>query len=186
MTRKAAGRKRAPSPPVFVIVEDPAWRAQRDLVATVRRAARLALAFPGGEARAATILLTGDDQVRDLNARFRRKRKPTNVLAFPAPPGEEPEALAYAGDVALAHGVVSAESAAQQKTLAAHAAHLTIHGVLHLLGYDHHRVNDAKAMETLEISLLRRLGFEDPYRPVPVRQRKNRNKIATCPTIAVR
>ncbi len=188
MTRTVAGRKRPVQPSISVIVEHPGWRNYGGLVETARRAARLALATPkcDGDTRfradSVTILLSGDQQIQELNGRFRNRRKPTNVLAFPA----VAQAWPYAGDVVLAYGVVRSEADAQGKSLAAHAAHLTIHGVLHLLGYDHHRAGDAKVMENLEVLLLQQFGFANPYQPVPVPGEKIRNKLVPCPKMAAR
>jgi probable rRNA maturation factor len=105
-----------------------------------------------------TILLTDDATVRDLNARFRHKDAPTNVLAFPSAPG-----AGHLGDIALAFDVCAREAREQGKTLADHLGHLVIHGVLHLGGHDHETDEEAEAMETLERTLLSRLGVGDPY-----------------------
>nr|WP_309604462.1 rRNA maturation RNase YbeY [Phenylobacterium sp.] len=109
--------------------------------------------------RHVTILLTDDETVRDLNARFRGQDRPTNVLSFPAPANPE----RFLGDVALAHGVCAREAADQGKSLAHHLQHLVAHGVLHLLGYDHIRDDEAAAMEGLERAILAGLGIADPY-----------------------
>ncbi len=176
--RASAPRKRAAIP---VVVEDPRWRDDSSVLRLIRRAARLALqdhAFPrSGKAGARrrtgrgskssgltlTILLADNAKLRALNASFRGKDKPTNVLSFPSASSDEP----YLGDVALGHGVVAREARAQGKTLAAHAAHLVIHGILHLTGHDHEKPNDARVMEALETDLLAKLGIADPYEPVP-------------------
>ncbi|WP_304191446.1 rRNA maturation RNase YbeY [Phenylobacterium aquaticum] len=105
------------------------------------------------------ILLTGDDEVAALNDQFRHKAGPTNVLSFPAPPN--PEGLI--GDIALAYGVCAREAAEQGKMLEQHLSHLVVHGVLHLLGYDHEEDGEAEAMEALERSILETLGVPDPY-----------------------
>jgi probable rRNA maturation factor len=105
------------------------------------------------------LFLTGDTQIRALNAAFRGKDVATNVLAFPAAPSAKP----HLGDVALAYGVCTREAQAQGKSLAAHFLHLTIHGVLHLLGYDHETDADAASMEALERALLAGFGVRDPY-----------------------
>jgi probable rRNA maturation factor len=107
----------------------------------------------------AVILLTGDAEVAELNARFRGKPGPTNVLSFPAPPNPEDQI----GDVALAYGVCAREAAEQGKSLQQHLQHLVVHGVLHLLGYDHETDGEAEAMEALERSILESLGVPDPY-----------------------
>jgi probable rRNA maturation factor len=106
-----------------------------------------------------TILLTDDATVRELNARFRQKDAATNVLSFPAPKNPE----RHLGDLALAYGVCAREAAEQGKPIAHHLMHLTVHGVLHLLGYDHMRDDEAEAMEGLERAVLAGLGVPDPY-----------------------
>jgi probable rRNA maturation factor len=116
------------------------------------------LPLPQGE-RGVSILLTDDATVQDLNARFRGKDAATNVLSFPAPQTARP----HLGDVALAYGVCAREAQGQGKTLAAHLAHLTAHGVLHLIGYDHDTEAEAEAMEGLERAILASLGLPDPY-----------------------
>jgi probable rRNA maturation factor len=108
---------------------------------------------------ALVILLTDDAQVRDLNKRFRDRDAATNVLSFPAPPN----ARDLLGDIALAYGVCAREAEAQGKTLADHLRHLTVHGVLHLFGYDHEIDSEAEAMESLERRILAGLGVADPY-----------------------
>jgi len=97
--------------------------------------------------------------VRDLNARFRGKDSPTNVLSFPAGPNP----MGHLGDVALAFGVCESEARAQGKPLADHLRHLVVHGLLHLLGYDHEDEAEGDVMEALERSILSRMGVPDPY-----------------------
>lgn len=183
-----ANRGASRRPEISIIVEESAWRKDDSLIPTIRRAAQVAAsAPPAGNAQrievpAASLLLSSDEYVQQLNAAFRKKKKPTNVLAFPA----LPQAAPYLGDVALAYAVVSREASEQGKSVAAHAAHLAIHGILHLLGYDHHRQLDARLMENQEIMLLARLGIGNPYAPVPVRKRNFRNKLSPCPTTPVR
>jgi probable rRNA maturation factor len=153
-------------PAIEVEVEDAAWNAVSDVEAVVTRAAVAAVAaliLLRGEAaeedQSVTVLLTDDETVADLNQRFRHKAGPTNVLSFPAPPN--PEGLM--GDIALAHGVCAREAAEQGKALADHLRHLTVHGVLHLAGYDHQTDDEAEAMEDLERRVLAALGVSDPY-----------------------
>ena len=105
------------------------------------------------------ILLTDDETVRDLNARFRGKDKPTNVLSFPAPENARP----HLGDIVLAYGVCADEAREQGKPFGDHLSHLVVHGVLHLMGYDHEADDEAEAMEAKERTLLAALGFPDPY-----------------------
>ena len=151
---------------VAVEVEDEAWTdALPDADRVCERAASAAINFisahPGGWE--ITVLLASDETVRALNARFRNQDKPTNVLSFPAPAFARP----HLGDVALAYGVCAGEAAAQHKTLADHLAHLTVHGVLHLLGCDHEADAEAESMEAMERLILNELGVRDPYAPGP-------------------
>jgi len=133
-----------------------------DAESLARHAALAALATrtaPG----AVVILLTDDDSVQDLNNRFRGKDAPTNVLAFPSPAGPR----GYLGDIAVAFGVCDREARDQAKPLADHLSHLVIHGVLHLMGYDHEDDAQAEVMESIERKLLAGMGVPDPYRPGP-------------------
>ena len=141
---------------ITLLVEDPKWRSHRGLMARLIKAAeaaRRSARLKGGF----TLLLANDKKLRDLNHEFRGFDKPTNVLSFPAGDG-------YAGDIAIAYGVTSKEAKAAAKNFADHAAHLVVHGVLHLAGYDHERPKDAAVMEPLEVKILKRLGIADPYK----------------------
>jgi probable rRNA maturation factor len=143
---------------IEVEVEDPAWTlALPDSAAIASQAASAAAAL--GRKGEIAILLTDDQAVRDLNLRFRDRDKATNVLSFPAP-STAPRQL---GDIALAFGVCAAEARDQGKPLADHLRHLVIHGVLHLLGYDHQAEADAEHMESLERRLLAEMNIADPY-----------------------
>lgn len=145
---------------IDIEIEDPAWNeALPDAETLVRGAALMALDREGAAHEGVTILLTDDESVRELNARFRQKDTPTNVLSFPAPKNPE----FHLGDVALAYGVCAREAAEQGKPLAHHLQHLTVHGVLHLLGYDHISDDEAEAMEGFERAVLAELGIPDPY-----------------------
>lgn len=144
---------------IEVEIEDEAWTAAvPDAVAVVERAAAVALGAVEGDV---VVLLTDDAAVHDLNLRFRDRDRPTNVLSFPAAESAAP----HLGDLVLALGVCAAEAAAQGKSLADHLTHLTVHGVLHLLGRDHVEEVEAEAMEAEERTLLASLGVADPYRP---------------------
>ena len=144
---------------IEVEIEDEAWTAAvPDAVAVVERAAAVALGAVEGDV---VVLLTDDAAVHDLNLRFRDRDRPTNVLSFPAAESAAP----HLGDLVLALGVCAAEAAAQGKSLADHLTHLTVHGVLHLLGRDHVDEIEAEAMEAEERTLLASLGVADPYRP---------------------
>jgi len=108
------------------------------------------------------VRIVDEAEITALNRQYRGKDGATNVLSFPfdAMPGVTTGQL---GDVVICAPVVAAEAVAQGKTLEAHWAHIVIHGVLHLLGHDHHRDEEAQEMEALEIRLLAALGFPDPY-----------------------
>ena len=148
---------------IEVEVEDEAWCEVADVEAATTRAAEAVFAHPfpvEGRVHELTLLLTGDAEVQDLNARFRGKDAATNVLSFPAPTSAAP----HLGDIALAYGVCAAEAKAQGKPLAHHLTHLVVHGVLHLLGYDHTADTEAQVMEDMERAILADLGIGDPYR----------------------
>ena len=142
-------------------VEAPGWDALA-VEALANRAVAAALSVaPDAPADATVSLLFSDDaRVRELNRRWRGQDKPTNVLSFPAPPQPGPRQL---GDVVLALETVRREAEAEGKPLADHAAHLIVHGVLHLLGRDHESDEEAEAMEALEAKALARIGVKDPY-----------------------
>jgi probable rRNA maturation factor len=165
---------------ITLLIEDSKWRSHRGLQARLKNAAEAAAKaakLKGGF----TILLADDKRLRALNRDFRGKDKPTNVLSFPAdgdffygrtagrrakPSLRDRSARladAHRGDIAMAYGVTSKEAKAAGKSFADHAAHLAVHGVLHLAGYDHERPKDARVMEPLEVKILARLGVADPY-----------------------
>lgn len=124
---------------------------------------------PGLRAGAACVVFADDEAVRALNRDFRAKDAPTNVLSFPADtsfPGSEMETDADGprlGDVILGYETCAREAAERGISLADHAAHLVLHGVLHLLGYDHTTEAEAERMEAIERAALQRLGIADPY-----------------------
>lgn len=116
-----------------------------------------------------TVLLTDDKELKSLNKKFRGQNKPTNVLSFPC---FEPEELVdikqlpapvMIGDIALALETIMEESVQQSKTIDDHVTHLVVHGLLHLLGYDHEVDEDAQAMEALEVEILSLLNINNPY-----------------------
>ena len=147
---------------IEVEVEDAAWTAAlQDAAAVAERAAKAALGTVQG---GLVVLLTDDDTIRDLNARFRDRDRATNVLSFPAAEMPLPGRAPHLGDLVLAFGVCAAEAEAQGKTLGDHLSHLTVHGVLHLLGRDHESEAEAEEMEAEERTILASLGVADPYR----------------------
>jgi probable rRNA maturation factor len=116
------------------------------------------------------VRLTCDDEVQTLNGQYRQQDKPTNVLSFPMVQPDLIESLGNTddgeillGDIALAHGVCAREAAEKAVSLEDHAAHLIVHGVLHLLGHDHMNDVDADAMEAIERAAMASLGLHDPY-----------------------
>jgi probable rRNA maturation factor len=158
-----------------------AWRAALpNPAAAVRRAAVAALKaeLPAKVRTGLSILLTDDDEMRKLNAGWRAKDKPTNVLSFPAENAVDPaKPPAYLGDVALGLATCRREAREQKKTLADHVAHLVVHGVLHLIGYDHMDDEQAEAMEPLETQILAGLGIADPYKAVaPIKKKSVKKK----------
>ncbi|MFN4281830.1 MAG: rRNA maturation RNase YbeY [Alphaproteobacteria bacterium] len=173
---------------IAVLVETPAWRERLPTVAAhVRKFARAAVkaaladGVPAPNSRrpwALTVLLADDADLRALNRDFRGKDKPTNVLSFPAweagPAGTAgargAKEAVNLGDIALSFGVTAKESLKQNKSLADHLAHLTVHGVLHVFGYDHLDQSQADDMESLERAVLARHGIADPYVLRPARK----------------
>ena len=145
-----------PSASCTVVVLDPAWRrALPGAERLVRKAARAAI---GARRKSLTVALADDKRVRILNARDRKKDRPTNVLSYPS--GEK----SFLGDVVLARQTVWREAREQKKTPSDHFVHLVVHGTLHLLGHDHETSDaDADRMEALERRILKRLGIADPY-----------------------
>lgn len=174
-----------------VIIKADAWReAVPAAEALCRRAADAAFAAAAPSALldvAASVVLSDDERLRDLNRSYRGIDKSTNVLSFqamtveqalaacaappPAEAGVEAEAGREAevgpepvlGDVVIALETAVAEAAAEGKTVADHLSHLVVHGILHLLGHDHEAVAEAEQMEALEVAVLAAVGVADPY-----------------------
>lgn len=121
-----------------------------------------ALHSAGCRRRAVAIRVVDIAEIARLNREYRGKNKPTNVLSFPFDPLPDVE-IEHLGDLAICSAVVVAEAADQGKPTEAHWAHLVVHGVLHLCGYDHLSDADADAMEALEIRVLADLGYGNPY-----------------------
>lgn len=146
---------------IEAVIEDEGWAAAlpdaEAFAETCRRAA--AALEPALEAEMA-LLLCGDDAMTELNSRFRGKIGPTNVLSFPS--GED---NGFLGDIALARETCEREALERSIPLRDHAAHLIIHGMLHLIGYDHETDCEAAAMEARETEILAAMGIADPYGP---------------------
>lgn len=142
------------------------WDALPDAESIV--AAAVAAAFAEGALQARpdaelAVTLADDARVKALNAEWRAKDSPTNVLTFPAVEPDETAKAPMLGDVILAFETVEREAREEAKSLADHVSHLVIHGVLHLFGHDHGETDEAEEMEALETRALARLGVADPY-----------------------
>lgn len=151
---------------VTVSVANPGWENLPVAATSVaRRAAEAALTAAGCAANSELgVVLTGDDELRSLNCRYRGRDKTTNVLSFALDQvAGAPESEQLLGDVYVALETVRREATAQDKSVADHLSHLVVHGVLHLLGYDHAADVDARRMESLEIGVLGAMGIADPY-----------------------
>ncbi|MEY8843481.1 rRNA maturation RNase YbeY [Cribrihabitans sp. XS_ASV171] len=161
---------------VDVILEDSRWAG---LPVLARRAADAALAHLGLDPARCEVSLLGCDDARiaALNADFRDKPSPTNVLSWPAedlapeeeggaPLSPEPDfdGEIALGDIAISYDTCAREAQEAGKPMADHVTHLVVHGLLHLLGYDHVRDGDAALMEALEVEILGKMGIDDPYR----------------------
>jgi probable rRNA maturation factor len=155
---------------------DAEWDSSRDWASLARSAATAAIAesaFPqlgqGERTVELSVRLASDAEVHALNSEWRGKDKPTNVLSFPMAEEDDlqsadqggPELML--GDIVLARGVCEAEAADKGVALDQHAAHLMVHGTLHLLGYDHMDDDSAADMESREVKALARMGIADPY-----------------------
>lgn len=108
------------------------------------------------------VRIVDESEIIQLNQRFRKKAEPTNVLSFPFedPPGTQTDVL---GDVVVCAPIVSSQAQTEGKPLSAHWAHMVVHGIMHLRGYDHETPEEADAMEYVETRILEGLGFPDPY-----------------------
>ena len=149
---------------IHVNIEAGDWsRVILDLEKTIDAAAGAAVAAAGNTGRnpELSVLLADDRRLAELNENWRGKSGPTNVLSFPGDAdGPDPEML---GDIALALETLMAEAALAGISVSAHFNHLVVHGVLHLLGFDHENDREAEEMESLETKILGELGIADPY-----------------------
>jgi probable rRNA maturation factor len=149
---------------IDIAIEAEAWSRLADPEALIRRcvdAAADATALDVSGEVELSVLLCDDAAIRALNRDWRGMDKPTNVLSFPA--GDVPAGPRLLGDIAVAIETTAREAEAEGKPFEAHVAHLIIHGFLHLLDHDHEDAAEAEAMETLETTILGRLGLPDPY-----------------------
>lgn len=162
------------TPDIDIMVDSDAWSAVEDLPSVVRRSIEAAVetgGFDWPKGAELSVLFCDDAAIRVLNRTWRGIDKPTNVLSFPA--GEpaqdgaglphQPSGPRLLGDIAVAFETTRREAEHDGKPLADHLSHLLVHGFLHLLDHDHENEADASLMETLETSILARLGIADPY-----------------------
>jgi probable rRNA maturation factor len=149
---------------VDIVHEDGDWDTLPALAVAVRAAAQEVARTLSLSASEACIALSSDAEVATLNGAYRGKPAPTNVLSFPAGyvAGPQPP-VRFLGDVILASETVAREASELNLPLDRHLQHLVVHGLLHLLGYDHESDEDAEAMEALEVRILARLGIANPY-----------------------
>jgi len=149
------------------------WQAQPRAKSTIVKAVTAAADMLKCKDFEVSVMLTGDRSIRVLNRDWRGFDKATNVLSFPALPQPAPRrgrakaprmsAPALLGDIVIAYETVAREAKSEQKPFLHHLSHLTVHGFLHLLGYDHERNDEAEAMERMERRILARLTIPDPY-----------------------
>jgi probable rRNA maturation factor len=155
----SVAQRARPAPTIDIVVESPLWRDEPNAAAVVRRAIGEAADVTDATApRELAIMLCDDAAMRELNARWRGRPEPTNVLSFPAAAGST-----MLGDIAIPYETMAREAEAEGKPFADHLAHLAVHGFLHLLGYDHQSDAEAAEMERLEVAILARLGVSSPY-----------------------
>jgi probable rRNA maturation factor len=168
--RNSGAMAQSALPITEVLVVADAWQSEPDADAVIQRAVAIAAEMADADTADAelAVMLTDDAGIRTLNSNWRGIDKPTNVLSFPAlaPPtplagtDDIPRML---GDIAIAYETARREADDEQKPFDHHLSHLTVHGFLHLVGYDHEKDDEAEAMEALEIEILAQLGIPDPY-----------------------
>ena len=159
-----------------IVIESDLWAAEPDAETTVAMAISAAAAFlkglpsqdlllkdlPSTRGGEVSILLSDDSAVRDINRQFRGFDKPTNVLSFPA--ANTPATQGHLGDIVIAYETLRRECEAEERMFLHHLAHLTVHGFLHLLGYDHETDAQADEMEALETRIMTAMNMPDPWR----------------------
>ena len=168
--RNSGAMAQSALPMTEVLIVADAWNSEPDADAVIQRAVAVAAEMADADTADTelAVMLTDDAGIRTLNNNWRGIDKPTNVLSFPAlrPPtgvsgaDDIPPML---GDIAIAYETARREADDEQKPFDHHLSHLTVHGFLHLVGYDHETDDEAEAMEALEIEILAQLGIPDPY-----------------------
>jgi len=166
MTRKRRARpaRRRASPAIDNVVASPLWTSKRSVKALLRRAIGEAALLTSAAVGELAIVLTDDLAIRALNRDWRCKDRATNVLSFRAAEVRRARGTPHLlGDIVIAYETTEREARAENKPFAHHAAHLAVHGFLHLAGYDHAADDEAAAMERLETAILARLDVPNPY-----------------------
>jgi probable rRNA maturation factor len=167
MARSAKSGQTEVSVTIDVSVEAGAWPSEEALGALAAYAVEAAIAEAGGHAAQPvelSLVFTDDAHIQALNAEWRGKDKPTNVLSFPAFPTKIGATLPpMLGDIVLAWETVTQEARLEGKPIEHHITHLIVHGLLHLMGHDHESDEEAEVMEALERRALARLAIPDPY-----------------------
>jgi probable rRNA maturation factor len=167
MMRKRRARpaaRRQVSPAVDIVVASPLWATQRSIKRLLRRAIGEAASVTSTAVGELAIVLTDDSAIRALNRDWRSRDAATNVLSFPTPETDHAHGTPrLLGDIVIAYETTEREARAENKPFWHHAAHLAVHGFLHLAGYDHAEDVEAAAMENLETAILARLDVPNPY-----------------------
>jgi probable rRNA maturation factor len=168
-------RKKEAELEIDVITSCPLWNdlnfdpqaLAHSVIAMTLEAADLPPELERAPSREASLMLSSDEEVRKFNREYRGQDKPTNVLSFAALDSEDPDmpvsGTLHIGDLIMAYETLDREAQEMEVSFKDHFTHLLVHGTLHLAGYDHEEEDEASIMESLEISILMRLGIENPY-----------------------
>ena len=159
----SAPSRHAPVPSIDIQIQSPLWDAQPLAAQTVRDAIAAAAATLSTADNEVSILLTDDKAIRLLNREWRGIDKPTNVLSFPAATTKASIRMPLFGDIVMAYETLKRECDDEDRIFLHHLAHLTVHGFLHLIGYDHQVGTQAEEMEGLESKIMTRLQMPDPH-----------------------
>jgi probable rRNA maturation factor len=159
----SAPSRHAPAPSIDIQIQSPLWDAQPLAAQTVRDAIAAAAATLSTADNEVSILLTDDKAIRLLNREWRGIDKPTNVLSFPAATTKASIRMPLFGDIVMAYETLKRECDDEDRIFLHHLAHLTVHGFLHLIGYDHQVEAQAEEMEGLESKIMTRLQMPDPH-----------------------
>jgi probable rRNA maturation factor len=159
----SAPSRHAPAPSITIQVQSPLWEAEPAAEQTVRDAIAAAAATLSTADNEVSILLTDDKAIRLLNREWRGIDKPTNVLSFPAATTKASVRMPLFGDIVIAYETLKRECDDEGRIFLHHLAHLTVHGFLHLIGYDHQVEAQAEEMEGLESKIMMRMQMPDPH-----------------------